>query len=314
MQLSPTLSGITAPLVTSLSHEATTEREHSPTTVGGLGFTVTSQHIYLAARRLGLAPRPPFVRRVRQLLDLLASHRGVVVVGGEGVGKTAAWRTLQAAIAEAVGPGTPSSAPVTVTHVYPDALSVGDLLGWRDATGGGGSGTRWRDGVVSQCVRRSGQPPRLAGVAVGVTGGGAVPSGGADDDAGPNKGATDESVMNWLVLDGGEGGGVAGSERNGVVGSSAVVEESLLGILDAQPTVTAASTDRLVQPVVPGSLILPSGERVQSGLSLRVLFETTSLSNASPATISRCGILHVDPQVRACRQRVCVVPLAGWRQ
>lgn len=40
-------------------------------------------------------------------------------------------------------------------------------------------------------------------------------------------------------------------------------------------------------------LCLANGERVQLLPGMRILFETDDLSNASPATVSRCGMVYM---------------------
>ena len=39
-------------------------------------------------------------------------------------------------------------------------------------------------------------------------------------------------------------------------------------------------------------LCLANGERIQIGVSIRMIFEVDTLSQASPATISRCGMVY----------------------
>ena len=42
-------------------------------------------------------------------------------------------------------------------------------------------------------------------------------------------------------------------------------------------------------------LCLANGERISMNPSMRMIFEVDSLSQASPATISRCGMVYLDP-------------------
>ena len=44
------------------------------------------------------------------------------------------------------------------------------------------------------------------------------------------------------------------------------------------------------------SLILPNGQKIKLENNLRLVFEVENLDQASPATISRCGMVYVDPQ------------------
>lgn len=44
-------------------------------------------------------------------------------------------------------------------------------------------------------------------------------------------------------------------------------------------------------------LCLSNGERIKLNLSLRILFEVLDLNQASPATVSRCGMIWVSEEV-----------------
>jgi dynein heavy chain len=45
------------------------------------------------------------------------------------------------------------------------------------------------------------------------------------------------------------------------------------------------------------TLCLSNGQRMKLNLSMRVLFEAQDLDEASPATVSRCGIIYLDQRV-----------------
>ena len=45
------------------------------------------------------------------------------------------------------------------------------------------------------------------------------------------------------------------------------------------------------------TLCLSNGERIKLNASMRMLFEVLDLAVASPATVSRCGMVYVDESV-----------------
>ena len=41
-------------------------------------------------------------------------------------------------------------------------------------------------------------------------------------------------------------------------------------------------------------LCLSNGQRIKLPLKLSLIFEVDNLDNASPATVSRCGMIYID--------------------
>jgi hypothetical protein len=191
-----------------------------------------------------------------------------------------------------------------VTRVRPDALTPEELFGWSvvrtvdsNASSGGDGGDRpsstpqsttsskeggrtWRDGCVSSFLRASAAKDAAAAADVEETlsARSQAPSSTEPDTASLH--------MDWLVFDGGDGSGATTGWEDGVY-----------GLLEGLPAVSGRGDAR---PANAASLQLPTGERLHGSASLRVLFETTDISQASPATIARCGVLHLHQQVGWC--------------
>ena len=59
------------------------------------------------------------------------------------------------------------------------------------------------------------------------------------------------------------------------------------------------------------ALCLPNGERIRlNAQTMRLIFEASDLAAASPATVSRCGMIHIPAEVIGwqCAYSTCAVP------
>ncbi|KAJ1930559.1 dynein heavy chain [Tieghemiomyces parasiticus] len=164
-------------------------------------------------------PADAWLAKVVQLYQIQRLHHGLMLVGPSGTGKSAAWRTLLAALERVEG-------RESVSYVIdPKAISKDDLYGTLDPT------TReWTDGLFTHILRR---------IVDNVRG--------------------ERAKRHWVVFD-------------GDVDPEWV--ENLNSVLD---------DNRL--------LTLPNGERLALPDNVRLLFEVDTLRYATPATVSRCGMV-----------------------
>jgi dynein heavy chain, axonemal len=94
-----------------------------------------------AAVKLGYVPEKSFLLKVSQLRELFTVRWSVFLLGPPGSGKTAVWRTLQAAQLS-LGEAT------DVAVLNPKAVTRDELYGCSQLATG-----EWRDGLLSRCFR-----------------------------------------------------------------------------------------------------------------------------------------------------------------
>ncbi|KAH9389538.1 Cytoplasmic dynein 2 heavy chain 1 [Tyrophagus putrescentiae] len=227
-----------------------------------------------AAKELGLViPGPYQMGKILQLHEQLQSRFGVVLIGPSGSGKTTIWKLLAKALDTA-------SKKISTVVIGPKALvPKSKLFGYIDED------TReWHDGLFSSKARAILRSSDAGGTGTeGMTASSSAKTGrssansmvASSEKITPN---TATSTMSWLIFDG-------DIDPDWV--------EALNSVLDDNRVLT-----------------LPSGERIDFDLGrTRILFETTSLANASPATISRLGVVSVDSTPEVLFQVV-----SGWSQ
>ncbi|KAL5256854.1 hypothetical protein ACHWQZ_G011949 [Mnemiopsis leidyi] len=235
------------------------------------------------------------VSKTMQLYNTMLVRHGVMQVGGTSGGKTTSRNVLAYALAKIANsqPLFNQNAPpsfndgIKCMTLNPKCVSLEKLYGQFDK-----DSYEWSDGILATIIRRfakestpyqmDGTPSRTGASAksrfsakslsrssfnTSKSAGGATPS---DEQRSlpdtPASNAKSDIVTNnwkWLVLDG---------------PVDPVWVENLNTVLDDTRT-----------------LCLANGERVPLLPRMRILFEVDDLSYASPATISRCGMVYMDP-------------------
>ena len=244
-----------------------------------------------AAKELGLVvPGPYQMGKILQLHEQLQSRFGVVLIGPSGAGKTTIWKLLAKAlefqeqekeqdidIEVDTSAKSTASKKISIVVIGPKALvPKSKLFGYIDED------TReWHDGLFSSKARAILRSSDAGGSGTeGMTASSSAKTGrssansmvASSEKITPNTAST----MSWLIFDG-------DIDPDWV--------EALNSVLDDNRVLT-----------------LPSGERIDFDLGrTRILFETTSLANASPATISRLGVVSVDSTPEILFQVV-----SGW--
>ncbi|GET88580.1 dynein heavy chain, putative [Leishmania tarentolae] len=231
----------------------------------------------------GLSPAAGWVEKVLQLHHTKMTRHGVMIVGPSGTGKTTAWKVLMAAMVR-----LERALQMHAYVISPKVLSKGELFGTLDVT------TReWHDGVLTSILRKiidaeeqqqipdglalvgnddtDHQPLAASSVAVDTKSSSLKRHGTCGGDASA-LGAEDSETRkeHWIILD-------------GDVDPEWV--ENLNSVLDDNRLFT-----------------LPNGERLPLPSSVRIIFEVQDLLYATPATVSRCGMLWFSEGV---------VPLSG---
>ncbi|AYU78810.1 Cytoplasmic dynein 1 heavy chain (DYNC1H1), putative [Leishmania donovani] len=232
----------------------------------------------------GLSTAAGWMEKVLQFYHTKMTRHGVMIVGPSGTGKTTAWKVLMAAMVRLER--------ALQMHAYvlsPKVLSKGELFGTLDVT------TReWRDGVFTSILRKIIDAEEQQQIPDDLELAGnddtdhkvvAAPSMGVDKkkrvslkrnltcggDASELRAQDLEARKeHWIIFD-------------GDVDPEWV--ENLNSVLD---------DNRL--------LTLPNGERLPLPRSVRIIFEVQDLLYATPATVSRCGMLWFSEGV---------VPLSG---
>ena len=175
-------------------------------------------------RLSNMTPTPAFIEKILQLYETKQTRHGLMLVGAAQTGKTAAWKTLAAALTALAERGVRGVAAVEVSVLNPKAITTPEMFGRFTSDG------EWKDGVLASLVRRAC--------------------------------TSDSDVEKWILMDG---------------PVDTLWIESLNTVLDDTKVLT-----------------LINGDRINLPSHVRLIFEVEDLLVASPATVSRCGMVYFD--------------------
>ncbi|XP_075255484.1 dynein axonemal heavy chain 6-like isoform X3 [Convolutriloba macropyga] len=232
---------------------------------------ILQKAINLAIMDLGITSWTSQRDKVFQLHSQLLVRHGVMLVGPTSGGKTVVRNILQKALYylpaldaecdeyELHSKHLRRKGRCETVSINPKCITMGELYGEINM-----NTLEWHDGILATHVRR------FVSESSATTSDEAVKTSGSADRARSSK-SRDEAVSSsgaisdwkWLILDG---------------PVDTLWVENLNTVLDDSKV-----------------LCLANGERISLTPDLRLMFEVDNLSQASPATISRCAMVYMDP-------------------
>nr|KAI8735296.1 dynein heavy chain 6; axonemal-like [Biomphalaria glabrata] len=270
---------------------------------------VLEKSINMSIREMNLQLWPNQIEKVKQLYSQILVRQGVMLVGPTGGGKTSVRMILQKALIllpmlqpQASDPSTRDintkrqsvfyaskgkKGHVETFNINPKCVTLGELYGETDP-----NTFEWSDGLIANATRRfskelsltsttpvmDDEPKNSREASAGSASSSNNKTHGASKSANAQKQPVIEEEMNdedegkeesyitdwrWLILDG---------------PVDTLWVENLNTVLDDSKV-----------------LCLASGERISLTPGMRLLFEVDNLSRASPATVSRCAMVYMDP-------------------
>uniref|UniRef100_A0A8C8YBW1 Dynein axonemal heavy chain 14 n=1 Tax=Panthera leo TaxID=9689 RepID=A0A8C8YBW1_PANLE len=246
--------------------------------------------VSIATQQLGFHQWPAQNKKTIQFYNQLQTCVGVMLVGPTGGGKTTVRRILERALtllpiedflstkeSESISQVPGRRGKVDICVLNPKCITLSELYGQLDP-----NTMEWTDGLLSSTVRnyvysntaRHSKKDSDLGLESRISDASNVfkldSSDIADIDDNISKKEMEKDVKipenhdwQWIILD-------------GPVDTFWV--ENLNSMLDDTRT-----------------LCLANSERIALTSNIRVIFETDSLSQASPATVSRCAMVYMDP-------------------
>ncbi|XP_044147930.1 LOW QUALITY PROTEIN: dynein axonemal heavy chain 14 [Bufo gargarizans] len=227
-----------------------------------------------AVSELCLQPWESQMEKVVQFYHQILARHGVMLVGPTGGGKTTVRRILEKALTHF--PPTGSGFLPTTTRrrrvetflINPKCVTLGELYGEINP-----NTMEWSDGLLASAVRTfTQQSAQEDGTMTPAT---STAQNKTDEDPQMSETANEEYLDGgsslskgdpdwyWIILDG---------------PVDTLWVENLNTVLDDTRTLCLANSERIR---------LPQG--------MRMIFEVDSLAQASPATVSRCAMVYMDP-------------------
>ncbi|XP_023930267.1 dynein heavy chain 6, axonemal [Lingula anatina] len=281
---------------------------------------ILEKAISMSIRDQGLQHWFSQIEKVKQLYSQILVRHGVMLVGPTGGGKSTARSILHRALvllpsistdvaAEDGLMDSPLRKPGMFVHnrskkgrveiftINPKCVKLGELYGETDP-----NTFEWTDGLIAHAVRRFAREvastptedrPSTAATALtsatGLTGATDVTASTNPSSPGPisEVGETDGQT-------------VAGDAADHPPDHETMHEGEMIPV-DWKWLVLDGPVDTIwvenLNTVLDDSkiLCLANGERISLGFGMRLMFEVDNLSQASPATISRCAMVYMDP-------------------
>uniref|UniRef100_F7F2H3 AAA+ ATPase domain-containing protein n=1 Tax=Ornithorhynchus anatinus TaxID=9258 RepID=F7F2H3_ORNAN len=234
-----------------------------------INYPLLEKAISIVTHQLGLQPWTSQKEKVIQFHNQIQACLGVMLVGPTGGGKTTVRKILEKVLIilpsiNLISPDNCGTKPRRKVETYilnPKCITLGELYGQMDP-----NTMEWSDGLLSSTVRKFVKHSTRKHVSMDLN-----PEITSETSAFPNvkrfsvvlfldKTSTD---WQWIILD-------------GPVDTEWI--ENLNTVLDDNRT-----------------LCLANSERILLTEKIRMIFEVDSLSQASPATVSRCAMVYMDP-------------------
>ncbi|CAD1471020.1 unnamed protein product, partial [Heterotrigona itama] len=216
--------------------------------------------------KLKLQPIPLILTKVIELYETMNSRHSTMIVGESNTAKTVTWRVLQQTMTSMKNDKKPGYAAVHVYPINPKALSLAELYGeYNLATG------EWHDGVISSIMRKTCSGKDTVCILYisrpnsiyKVLGPGLFVAVNWTKSTDSRYFLTDDSPdTKWILFD-------------GPVDVDWI--ENMNSVMDDNKVLTLINNDRITMPK-----------------QVLLLFEVQDLAAASPASVSRAGMVYND--------------------